>query len=135
MTHKMIWNHLISEASLNSNIIMLNNIIEIKLLVVFRNIFVSFHVTLKESYRIKGRIRTCGFLRIFTVAFLVFLAPAGQSNPYITHDPQMWKYGETPCSFTSYLSVNRYAIYLIHEKIGRGCDWMGLWIYTSEFCW
>ncbi len=30
---------------------------------------------------IKGRIRSVGFLRIFTVAFLVLLAPAGGSNP------------------------------------------------------
>ena len=29
---------------------------------------------------IKGRIQGCGFLRIFTVSFLVFLDPAGSSR-------------------------------------------------------
>ncbi len=33
------------------------------------------------QFRIKGRIRSSGFLRIFTVAFLLFLAPVGDSNP------------------------------------------------------
>ena len=32
------------------------------------------------SFGIKGRIRRGGFLRIFTVAFRVILAPAGGSN-------------------------------------------------------
>ena len=30
---------------------------------------------------IKGKIRSGGFLRILTVGFLLFLAPAGGSNP------------------------------------------------------
>ena len=32
----------------------------------------------KETFWIKGRIQSGQFLRIFTVAFLLFLAPAGQ---------------------------------------------------------
>ena len=34
-----------------------------------------------KDFRIKGRIRIGGFLRIFTVAFLLFLAPTGGCNP------------------------------------------------------
>ncbi len=34
-----------------------------------------------EDFWIKGRIRSGGLLRIFTEAFLLFLAPAGGSNP------------------------------------------------------
>ena len=34
-----------------------------------------------KPFRIKGRKRSSGFLRIFTVAFLPFLTPAGGSNP------------------------------------------------------
>ncbi len=37
----------------------------------------SQHVLIKQSW-IKGRIRSGGFLRIFKVAFLLCLAPAGQ---------------------------------------------------------
>ena len=35
----------------------------------------------KRKFRIKGRIRSSVFLHIFTVAFLLFLATAGGSNP------------------------------------------------------
>ena len=35
----------------------------------------------QKIFWIKGRIRTGGFLRILTVAFLLFLAPTGGSNP------------------------------------------------------
>ena len=35
--------------------------------------------------RIKGRIRSCRFLRIFTVAFFLFLAPAGALTLLGTH--------------------------------------------------
>ncbi len=31
--------------------------------------------------RINGRKRSSGFLRVFTVAFLLFLTPTGSSNP------------------------------------------------------
>ena len=34
-----------------------------------------------KTIRIMGRIQICGFLRIFIVAFLVFIAPAGSANP------------------------------------------------------
>ena len=37
--------------------------------------------TLDMKFWIKGRIRNGEFLRIFTVAFLLFIAPAGGSNP------------------------------------------------------
>ncbi len=37
--------------------------------------------TLKNMLKIKGRIRSGGFLRIFTVVYLLFLATAGGFNP------------------------------------------------------
>ena len=38
-------------------------------------------IFLVKKVRIMGRIRSCMFLCIFTVAFLLFLAPAGGCNP------------------------------------------------------
>ena len=47
-----------------------------------------------KDMQIKGRIQSCRFLRIFTVALLLFLAPAG--HPKITHHPYyMWNWEET----------------------------------------
>ena len=37
----------------------------------------GYTVFLQKKYRIKGRIRRSGFLCIFTVAFLLYLAPGG----------------------------------------------------------
>ena len=44
----------------------------------------TFHV--KETYWIIERERTSGFRRIFTVAFLLFLDPAGGSIPADNHE-------------------------------------------------
>ncbi len=76
------------------------------------NIIISF------SLWILGRIQSCGFLCILTVAFFLFLASAGCSYPYTANSltmrgtlqplpnltynhPYMWKFEET-CHFGFY---------------------------------
>ena len=49
-------------------------------IIAYTRIILAFTGKDSNNYKnilIKGRIRSCGFLVFFTVAFLLFLAPAG----------------------------------------------------------
>ena len=46
-----------------------------------QNPWITLYMYICKIFRIKGRIRNCELLRIFTLAFLIFLASAGECNP------------------------------------------------------
>ncbi len=50
-------------------------------LIIYISIKIIYAVQFMEIIGIKGRSRSGGFLSVFTIAFLLFLAPAGGSNP------------------------------------------------------